>query len=373
MRRRRVVSPAALPLAGASGGNGSEPEREQLSTVPTAFLAAVKLVTRDAQWGITGQTRLMLAAQLPGCTAETIRELLADGEDAAATDSGGHTALMWAALRPSAEVVGALLKAPGASVAARNKDGSTALHLAALACGKAGAEAEAVQVLRLLLAAGADVLAADDKGFTPLMVASMHDSVEAMQLLLAAGADVAAATIFGGTALHNAAEAGAIGVVTQLLAAGANPVAVDSRGVGPMYIAAGLGHKEVLRALMAADRERRPAEDPAKVEALMAKAGATAMLEQRTKAKAEGFEFKVGSFWLGTHLRAPLLMCEAACDSAPQHTCLPAKLARLADHPPAVCAVRCRRCTAHRTCTLPRCGSFRLQTSGCLVTHGTGA
>lgn len=317
VRRRPAVTPAALPPAGAGGGSSSESEQGGFTPKQFAFLAAVVRAAQDVRQGLAaGQTRLTLAPQLAGCNDDTTRELLEQGEDVAATDPDGNTALMWAALRPSPEVVSALLEAPGAPMGARNKDGSTALHLAALACGKAGAEAEAVQVLR---AAGADVLAADDKGYTPLMVA------------------------------------------------------VDSRGVGPMYIAAGLGHKEVLRALVAADRERRPAEDPAKAEALMAKAGATAMLERRAKAKAKGFEFKVGSFWLGIHLRAPLLMCEAACGSAPQHTCLPAKLARLAAHPPVVRAVCCRRCTARRTCTLPRCGSFTLQTSGCLVTHRTGA
>src|SRR3712207_5168927 len=63
--------------------------------------------------------------------------------------------------------------------------------------------------LRALLDAGADVNAADENGYTPLMEAAHAPHPEAVRLLLAAGADLEARNRLGSTALHSAAmEAG---------------------------------------------------------------------------------------------------------------------------------------------------------------------
>ena len=51
-------------------------------------------------------------------------------------------------------------------------------------------EPTALEVVRLLIAAGAEVNAADPNGQTPLMKAALREWVEVSETLLAAGADV---------------------------------------------------------------------------------------------------------------------------------------------------------------------------------------
>jgi serine/threonine-protein phosphatase 6 regulatory ankyrin repeat subunit B len=93
-----------------------------------------------------------------------------------------HTALGAAASTGSVDVVQALLDAnsqraanPSVAVNAKQAGGNTALTIAA-AKGRAG-------VVRLLLAAKADVSAADDNGKTALMLASENNHPEVAQLL----------------------------------------------------------------------------------------------------------------------------------------------------------------------------------------------
>ena len=69
----------------------------------------------------------------------------------------------------------------GADVMARNKGGWTPLHFAAYVTTPANIQA--------LLAAGADVTARDEDGRTPLQWAAQFDTPENIQALLDAGAD----------------------------------------------------------------------------------------------------------------------------------------------------------------------------------------
>jgi ankyrin repeat protein len=86
------------------------------------------------------------------------------------------------------------------------------------------AQAGDFDIVFLLLAAGFDVNASSDEGFTPLMAAASGAGDKClMQLLLAAGADVHAASGFGFTALHFAAARDSIECVDLLLHAGSNP------------------------------------------------------------------------------------------------------------------------------------------------------
>ena len=70
-----------------------------------------------------------------------------------------------------------------------------------------------------LLAAGADVNATGDDGYTALYAASYNEHTEIVAQLLAAGADVNA-TNSGFTALFMASQKGHTEIVAQLLAAG---------------------------------------------------------------------------------------------------------------------------------------------------------
>lgn len=77
------------------------------------------------------------------------------------------------------------------------QDFASPLHQAA-GCGM-------LQCLRLLLNKGADANAADEAGWTPLMLAVRGGKLPAIEALLAAGAETAAQNQRGATALHLAA------------------------------------------------------------------------------------------------------------------------------------------------------------------------
>jgi ankyrin repeat protein len=88
----------------------------------------------------------------------------------------------------------------------------------------------------------------------PLYVACGSGHVDVLRLLLAGGADVDKALMNGNTSLHIACCNGDTAVASVLLAAGAN----IQVGHSPLYIACIKGHAEVVRLLLASgDGARR--------------------------------------------------------------------------------------------------------------------
>ena len=134
-----------------------------------------------------------------------------------------------------------LLLDHGADVAAADNKGFTALMLAATG----GHEA----VTKLLLDHGADVAAADNNGRTALMLAAAGGHEEVTKLLLDHGADVAAATNDGYTALMHAATGGHEAVTKLLLDHGADVAAATNNGRTALMLAAAGGH-EVTKLLL---------------------------------------------------------------------------------------------------------------------------
>ena len=124
-------------------------------------------------------------------------------------------------------------------------DGSTALHWAA--------DADDVEGARLLIAAGANVKAANRYGVTPLSLACTNGNGAMVKMLLEAGADPNTSLPGGETALMTAARTGSLPAVKALLAGGA---AVDAkegrRKQTPLMWAAAEGHTAVVEALIAA-------------------------------------------------------------------------------------------------------------------------
>jgi len=101
-------------------------------------------------------------------------------------------------------------------------------------------------VVELLLAAGADVDAKDEDGWTALHDAAWGGHAAVAELLLAAGADVNAQDNDGWIALHDAARNGHSAVVELLLEAGADVNAKNKNGWTALHYAAFYGHSAVV-------------------------------------------------------------------------------------------------------------------------------
>ena len=119
--------------------------------------------------------------------------------------------------------------------------GNTPLHLAA----RDGND----QIVKLLIAKGADVNAQNERGVTPLHLAIGHET--AAQILLDAGARTDLADGRGRTALHWAASDADATTVALLLAHGASPLARDDDGRTPLHLAAAVpGRVTVINELL---------------------------------------------------------------------------------------------------------------------------
>ena len=148
---------------------------------------------------------------------DRLRERLMDDPGAAASFSpDGFTALHFAAFFGKAEAAKVLLE-HGASVDVytRNPFANQPLHAAA-----AGRH---IEVCRVLLAAGADVNAAQHGGYTPLHEAAQHGDAEMTELFLSAGADPSLLTDAGETAADTAAAAGHADLADRIRAVGSSP------------------------------------------------------------------------------------------------------------------------------------------------------
>jgi ankyrin repeat protein len=262
-----------------------------LDVVPALIEGGADLDAVDA-----GGTSPLLLAALNG-RFDVARVLLDAGANPNIADDYGRTVLFAAAdldmravqLRPTAAPAGeraaldvvALALAKGADPNVPLTDrppsdddgpeidpllhkGATPLFRAALSGG--------VEIMSLLLEAGADPLAATDArdpvviggverpangGTTPLMAAagvgwrestgrgSEADAIAALQLLLDRGADVNAANQMGDTALHGATLRGSTAIIQFLVDHGADVNARNGRGKTALDIAVGLPSERV--------------------------------------------------------------------------------------------------------------------------------
>lgn len=195
-------------------------------------------------------------------TADALKELMSGG----LPQKKPSVKLLDAASRGRAKQVAALL-GEGATVTRQDEEtGNTALHFAA-ASGKADA-------LKLLIQAGGNVNARNQKDRTVLMCAAAEGSSAALKALLAAGADVNAVSKDGRTALMEACRANRPEMILPLVKAGASLEAKDAAGI-PALVHAVLGKSpECVRLLLesGADPKSRSGEGhTALVTALLAK------------------------------------------------------------------------------------------------------
>lgn len=170
---------------------------------------------------------MMLAAM--GDHADVLSWLISEGAEPNAADDFGYTPLMWAATWGAVACARILLSA-GADVNRMNDAEEAAIH--AIGSGVQGTSL--VEILRTLVAAGADLNSVGGQGYCVLQTAASHHDPALVSAALAMGASPDA-TRTGETALHAAVAGDDPVIVRMLLDAGANPNARDVDGYTPLF------------------------------------------------------------------------------------------------------------------------------------------
>jgi ankyrin repeat protein len=172
-----------------------------------------------------------------GGNLDAVRLLLSRGADPNGTEDGDWTALHEAVggltLDASAEELCAALIAGGARLEARASQGHKFTPLLAAIYNKRE------EVMRWLIAHGADVKARDGQGQPSLLVAARRGFVEGIAPLVDAGVDVNVADPEGTTALMVAARQDQPALVRALLAKGADAGVRDKHGRTALALAQG--------------------------------------------------------------------------------------------------------------------------------------
>jgi ankyrin repeat protein len=188
-------------------------------------------------------------------TAVEVEALVANGAQVGTRSDYHLTPLHFAAGRGLPDVVRALLSR-GARVDAIDAAGVTPLHWATQESWDPDDGAHAIvattdiakrtEVVRLLIAAGADVNARDSSGQTPLFAAAAQD-LEMTKVLLDARANADVRSVDGYAPLHRAKSAA---IARALLDHGAGVNPRDKwEGRTPLYFAAEHGDEELARLL----------------------------------------------------------------------------------------------------------------------------
>ncbi|WP_241158541.1 ankyrin repeat domain-containing protein [Cohnella candidum] len=130
------------------------------------------------------------------------------------------------------------------NINAGDKDGYTALHWAS--------QNGHVNIVRFLLANGANPNVIDYEGFTPIEVATTHGNIEVVKALLAVETTDLSITRNGYTPLHSAAACGHLDILQLLISEGMDIECRDSGGVGytPLHWAVQENHFDVTKFLV---------------------------------------------------------------------------------------------------------------------------
>jgi ankyrin repeat protein len=152
------------------------------------------------------------------------------------------TPLIWA-VRTGNQAGCEVLLSRGADIFARDRDGNSAVHHAAVM--------NRLELLDFLLSAGADVDGANKRGRTALHLFTEAGDFEGCRLLLDRGASLNIPDEAGNTPLHIAAERGNLELCEYFLFLGARPSLKNGEGRTPLDMAAAQGHERIVRLLEA--------------------------------------------------------------------------------------------------------------------------
>ena len=224
-----------------------------------SLLALALVLTLVTGPSTANETSSPLADAVEQQQTTTIAQLLEKQANVNAPQADGMTALHWSAYHDDLEMVKRLIAA-GADEKAASRYGVTALSLA---CTNGNAD-----IVEALLENGAEPNATLPGGETPLMTAARTGRLSAVQALLARGADVNARERKGQSALMWAAAEGHVDVVDALLDAGANFRTPLRSGFTPLFFAVRAGHAKVVFRLLEAGLDinapMRPEQGPGK-------------------------------------------------------------------------------------------------------------
>jgi ankyrin repeat protein len=149
-----------------------------------------------------------------------IRVLLKNNANVNIKCDSGCSALYWGVLKGHIEVVKILLKY-NACIHDTNKNKTPLLHAASK------------EIIPLLLEAGADINAKDDRGYTVLYRRTLANDIKALELLLSKGADIQCITKYGQSLLHAATSR--IDIMKLLIEKGIKVDTQDNNGKTPLY------------------------------------------------------------------------------------------------------------------------------------------
>ncbi len=173
--------------------------------------------------------------------------LLSVGANANAQDfKKGWAPLHYAAHHAKLEFVKLLIKKGKSNVNAKSKNGVTPLHVAVMQVDKPNC----LEVVKVLLANGADINSKEVAGYTPFHTAINESSIEMVQYLAKARRlDINARQNNGATALHLAVVKGSYELVELLIKSGADVSVKDEKNCTPLFLSEHLRLHHITRLL----------------------------------------------------------------------------------------------------------------------------
>ncbi len=170
-----------------------------------------------------------------------VREMLSNGTSVNTIDSGGFSALMYAAHYAHFEVAKLLID-NGADISVKSLDGTNALMSAAIGGNP--------NIIRILLDKGLSVNVKNLQGETALMCATAYGNFEVTKLLIDNGADISVKSSDGASALMSAAIGGNPDIIRILLDKGLSVNAKNLNGETALMFAAAYGNFEAIILLL---------------------------------------------------------------------------------------------------------------------------